>query len=242
MVFPICGKVRQVAHWAHFQQRVSIMQIPTKARFLSAAEWQILEMVFGSSNLPFRHRILLTDGLGGGGAPFTIPTSLISAATIPAAIQSALAGLALTYLGGSDGILGRVQNATGFTGLFSAPGQLLGMINLGYLVNVGPGAYPDMTSNDANKELLVHELSHVWQGRNSRSSTTYVYNSIMHQCRASVGGSSRNGAYDYTPGQAWSTYNTEQQASIIEDWYKAGARGDHALFPYIRDYVRHGRT
>lgn len=218
------------------------MQIPTSARFLSAAEWEILVMVFGSSTLPFRQRILLTNGLGGDDAPFTIPTSLISLATIPAAIQSALTGLALEHLGGRDGLIGRAINATGFTGPGSLAGQMLGRINLGYLVNIGPGAYPDMTASDDKKALLVHELSHVWQGRNSRSSTTYVYNSIMHQCRASVSGSSRNGAYGYTAGQAWSSYNTEQQASIIEDWYKAGAKGDDPLYPYIRDHVRQGRT
>ncbi len=215
------------------------MAIPTKARFLTQTEWDILTGVFGDT-LPFRQRILITNGLGGGDAPFTIPTSAISVATIPAAVQAALSSLAIQYLGGQDGLLARTMNRSGFTGPMAMLSQVTSLVNLGYLVNVGPTPFQDMSGT--HKNLLVHELAHVWQGKNSTAATTYVVNSIMHQCRASIFGSSRNGAYDYPAGQSWSSYNTEQQASIIEHWFESGKPESGPLWPYIRDYVRKGKT
>lgn len=213
------------------------MHLPSKARFLSEAEWNILTGVFGDT-LPFRRRILLTDGLGGGDAPFTIPTSAISFHTLPAAIQAVLSGLALQYLGGQNGALAQAMNAVGSVGPGALLSQLSSIANLGYLVNVGPLAFPDMTGSFQN--LLVHELTHVWQGKNSLAATTYVVNSIMHQCRASVYGSSRDGAYNYPAGLPWPNYNTEEQASIVEHWFASGMPENGDLWPYIRDYVRHG--
>jgi len=210
------------------------MQLPTRIRIPNGPEWAIVEQVFGPT-LPLRQRIFITDGLGGGGAPFTIPTSMISALVLPGVIQAALTGLVLNYLGGRDGMVSRALNATGAVGL-----NPVGLASLGYLMNVGPGPYANLAATEGTRRLLVHEMAHVWQGANSQLSTTYVFNSIMHQCNASVHGSSRNGAYAATPGQLWSSYNAEQQASLIEQWYVAGGRDDHPVFPYIRDKVRQG--
>lgn len=210
------------------------MQIPTQIRILTGAEWAIVQQVYGST-LPLRHRIWITDGLGGGGAPFTIPTSMINTFAISGLIQAALAGLLMNYLGGRDGLVSRALNLTGVVGVNPST-----FVNLGYLMNVGPAAYPNMAASEGTRRLLVHEMAHVWQGANSQLSTTYVFNSIMHQCNASVHGTSRNGAYAATAGQVWSTYNAEQQASLIEEWYLAGCREDHPNFPYIRDKVRQG--
>lgn len=215
------------------------MTAPTSARFLTDAEWTILTEVFGDT-LPSRRRILITNGLGAGNAPFTIPTSAISLSTIPAAIQAALTSLVVQYLGGQDGMLARAINTVGSVGPGALLNSALGVVNLGYLVSVGPAAYPDLSG--MYRKLLVHELAHVWQGKNSTSANTFVVNSIMHQCRASIFGSDRGGAYDFTAGQPWSSYNTEQQASIIEAWFAAGKREDDPYFPYIRDFVRKGKT
>ena len=79
-------------------------------------------------------------------------------------------------------------------------------------------------------QTLMHELTHVWQGHNGAFPVGYVFNSVWHQIVDSD-------AYAYTPGQSWGSYNVEQQASIVEDWYANGCRRDDARFPYIRDHV-----
>lgn len=213
------------------------MQAPSRGRFLNQAEWTILQSVYDGT-LPLRYRILITDGLGGGNRPFSIPTAAISVLTIPSAVQSAMTGLVTANLGGLGDGINAVSNYTGFMGLGALPSQLAGVVNLGYIVSVGPGAYPDMSVT--HRALLVHELAHVWQGSNSKSSTTYVNNSIMNQCRADLTIGGTRTAYDYTPGSNWRTYNAEQQASIIEHWYNSGMPTSGALWPYIRDYVRKG--
>lgn len=216
------------------------MRAPTAARFPNTYEWSIVCRVFTSATLPSSYRILITDALGGGNRPFTIPTSAISLSTIPAAAQAAFSGLVMAKMGKVGEAASRISNLTGFSGGWSLPSQLLGTVNLGYLVNLGPAAYPNAAINDPN--LLVHEFSHVWQGANSASSMTYVNNSIMHQTRADHSTGSHVGAYVYTPGQPWSSYNAEQQAHIIQDWYAAGLPDSGDLWPYIRDYVRRGIT
>jgi hypothetical protein len=215
------------------------MRVPTAGRFLSDAEWTIVTGVFGDT-LPSRWRILVTNGSGGGDAAFTIPTSAISMATIPAAVQAALSSLVVEVLGGRDGWVARQMNRVGSVGAGSMLSTVTGMVNLGYIMSIGPTAYPDLSRDFS--WLLVHETAHVWQGKNSRSANTYVNNSIMHQCRASIFGAGRGAAYDFTPGQPWSSYNVEQQARIIDLWFHQGQRSDHPSFPYIRDYVRRGRT
>jgi len=203
-------------------------------------EWEIVTGVFNSSTLPFKQRIFVTDGLGAQNRAFTIPTSLIS--SLPVVLASALAG---TALGGPAG--------AALTTAISSVGALLGSVtNFGYIMSIGPGAYTDMSRDFANptpprtineyRALLVHETTHVWQGRNSTFALSYVFGSAISQCASSLGGSTTGGAYGYTAGAAWGSYNPEQQASIVEHWYEAGESGSHALYPYIRDYVRRGKT
>jgi hypothetical protein len=98
-------------------------------------------------------------------------------------------------------------------------------------MNVGD-AYSDMSSS--NTDLLVHESTHVWQGKNSLFAQSYVYDSCISQCIRGTG------AYRYSAGSSWSSYNVEQQASIVEDWYVSGEPTSGNLWPYIRDHVREG--
>lgn len=222
------------------------MKAPTAARLLNDKEWAILESVYGTT-LPSRYRILITNGLGGGDRPFTLPTSAFSALTLPAAIQSAYSGFILSKLGGIGDQMSKLSNVTGFAGGLALPSQVAGMVNLGYVVSVGPERYIDMSRDYPNpsarwwyRKLLVHELAHVWQGKNSKSSMTFVTNSVLNQCKAVGEGDGHGGAYDFKPGQRWSTYNAEQQAEIIEKWYIEGMKESGDLWPYIRDYVRKG--
>ena len=169
---------------------------------MSLPEYDIVTRVFGDT-LPYRFRIIITDGAGLDNRPFTIPTSLVT-----------------TLLGAAG---------AGFLGV--AAGYLTSFINVAYLMNVGE-AYPEMSIN--NTDLLGHETTHIWQGKNSTFALSYVFSSCISQC-------ARGGAaYTYSPGGPWSSYNVEQQASIVEDWFVAGEPTSGKLWGYIRDHVRKG--
>jgi hypothetical protein len=127
------------------------------------------------------------------------------------------------------------------------------------------------------RSTLIHELCHVWQGENGVWPTFYMGQSIWAQLRSGVEdiwrsrewkgwGHHRSTAYPFPAssiGNNWSTFNVEQQASIVESWYMPESErvvpignnrvrihnfgdgvtgGGHsqydARFPYIRDVIR----
>jgi hypothetical protein len=192
-------------------------RIPTRIRTLNADEWAIVVGVFNSSNLPFRLRVWITNGCGAEGRAFTIPTSLIS--SLPMAFAAGLAGVMAA--------------------------DLMSALNLAFIINVGPDIYDNLAATDASRQdldasaTLVHEMTHVWQGRNSKLALSYVFGSVISQAFAKVDGSN---AYDYKPLRDWSSYNAEQQGQLVEDWYWAGQSASDARWPYIRDYVRLGKV
>jgi hypothetical protein len=176
---------------------------PTRMRMISHGEYQLVSRVFGNT-LPYRARIIVTNGAGLEGRAFTIPTSLLS-----------------TLLG---------TNPADF--FASVPlGYLASIVNLAYLMNVGSD-YATLGTG-ANQRLLVHETAHVWQGKNSTFALSYVFSSLVNQCF-------RDDAYAYTAGRTWSSYNAEQQASIVEDWFASGEPPSGPLYPYIANHVRAG--
>lgn len=144
-------------------------------------------------------RVVVSDGLGFSGRPFTLP--------VP----------------------------------YTSPRQ--------YMIIAGDG-YTGMSHRQEDKNLLIHELTHVWQGHHSRWAWSVQGSSVFHQA---VGG---EGAYDYDHNnyKDWGSYNPEQQAQIVEDWYKAAsfeANGgkyvdgkdwlmgeDDPRFPYIELNIR----
>lgn len=127
--------------------------LPTSARFMSSAEHLLVSRVYGHT-LPWRQRIIVTNGAGVDNRPFTIPTSLIRV------------------------LLGAA--ASGFLApITAAIGSLTTFINLGYLMNVG-SAYTNFDTN--HRGLLVHETAHVWQGKNSTLAMSYVFDSCLNQC------------------------------------------------------------
>ena len=87
------------------------------------------------------------------------------------------------------------------------------MVNAGYLINVG-AAYDAL--GVTHQRLLVHETTHVWQGKNSTFALSYVYNSVLNQ------GMHGSGAYAFVAGQPWKPYNVEQQATIVDTWFNSG--------------------
>ena len=120
-----------------------------------------------------------------------------------------------------------------------------------YVLHMGRIAF-DEDYDDYHKEVLIHELTHVWQGHHGLVSWDFMVQSLTCQAKA-IGKAlftrgtplkdSRNAAYVYTPGKLFQDYNVEQQAIIVEDWYKyqrAGRSEAEYLWIYIRANIQPG--
>jgi hypothetical protein len=73
-----------------------------------------------------------------------------------------------------------------------------------YYINLGP-KYRHRSSI-ADGPTLLHELTHVWQGRNK----------LIRDVQILVAAKDRD--YDYSLGSQWRDYGLEQQAAIVKDW------------------------
>jgi hypothetical protein len=139
------------------------------------------------------------------------------------------------------------------------------------LVNVGHG-YDDpvrYTGNGGERlgvnaagQLLIHELAHAWQIANDTFTPAY-YCKALSTAIGTVGGDMS--AYTYGPaGQSWGSFGTEQQASIVDEWFAGklfpeqdgapqrqrafepmssdadGNAAPNPYFGYIRDNIRAG--
>jgi len=81
-----------------------------------------------------------------------------------------------------------------------------------YVLHVG-AYYQQMTTTNYRKRLLIHELTHVWQGQHGVP-LGYVLNSAVHQTLTGItNGGDVAPAYNYSTGLKWAQYNCEQQAS-----------------------------
>ena len=104
-----------------------------------------------------------------------------------------------------------------------------------YLINFGASGFANAIT-PTNLGTFIHELTHVWQSFNQTIASAYIFNSLWHQ---TISGGS---AYSYSPGQAWGSYNVEQQASIVQDWFSMdGMSITSPRFTYIRNNIRTGR-
>ncbi len=97
------------------------------------------------------------------------------------------------------------------------------------------------TSGQMSDATLVHELAHIWQYQNLGSA--YISDSLWHQAVATVTTGSRNGAYEpnVTAGRAFTDYQAEQQATIVERWYSLADFRNNALYQVLVDQVRAAR-
>jgi hypothetical protein len=111
-----------------------------------------------------------------------------------------------------------------------------------YTIYFGPKVFSDGADVPGTRNTLIHELTHVWQGHHSQFAWEYMINSLVAQGHAILTEGNRNRAYDYKPGEPWDDYNVEQQASIVEDWFRNGMRQDDELFAYITNHIRAGRN
>lgn len=109
-----------------------------------------------------------------------------------------------------------------------------------YVLHVGTTLYTDLAKSPSRKAVMVHELTHVWQGQYGVP-LGYVLNSAFHQSIAFItNGGKVAKAYHYTPGGKWALYNCEQQATIVDDWYQAGLSSSSNLYTYITKNIRAG--
>jgi hypothetical protein len=107
-----------------------------------------------------------------------------------------------------------------------------------FWVNVGPDYYPNLDratdyGYSSARNLLIHELTHVWQ-------YYHGYWVVLRSLWANQWGK----GYSYTieESDAWNDFNVEQQAQIVEDWFKRGKSETDSRFVFIEKIIRPGVT
>src|SRR5262245_44550788 len=80
----------------------------------------------------------------------------------------------------------------------------LGPMRLHFWLHLGPKAF---VSTLGMRGLLIHELTHVWQGLNHVINTGYVANSLITQGTSYLATGDQFAFYKYTPGEFWGSYN-----------------------------------
>src|SRR5262245_43678592 len=91
------------------------------------------------------------------------------------------------------------------------------------LINLGD-AYDDPIRHTSKSyveygQLLIHELTHAWQIHHSGFIPGLICEGIINQVRNEF----EDGIYNPGDAQkAWSEYNLEQQATIVDRWYRLG--------------------
>jgi hypothetical protein len=111
-----------------------------------------------------------------------------------------------------------------------------------YTIYFGRDVYRDGGDTPGVRDTLIHELTHVWQGYHSGLGWEYMVESMVAQGHAILSQGDRNRAYDYAPGGEWSSYNVEQQALIVQHWFRNGMREDDERYRYIVGNIRAGRN
>lgn len=115
-----------------------------------------------------------------------------------------------------------------------------------YLIHIGPKIFPDATKSSVvdngqtGDAIFIHELTHVWQSVHRKNPLDYIGDSLSNQLRYKAD------AYTYDSSKVgkakWDSFNAEQQASIVEDWYVGGMKETSKAFVYIRDNIRKGKV
>jgi hypothetical protein len=123
------------------------------------------------------------------------------------------------------------------------------------LVNLGEGfddpvrytgkGDPDKPRTQAPGQLFIHELVHAWQIDTTFFLPGLMCGAILNQATTIDGDM---GVYRYgNPGRDFGSFNLEQQASIVDDWFGATGpmqsanpreSGESPYFRYIRDNIR----
>jgi hypothetical protein len=111
-----------------------------------------------------------------------------------------------------------------------------------YTIYFGPKAFNEGADLPEFDDTLIHELTHVWQGYHSGLGWEYMVESMIAQGHAILTKGNRGAAYLYELGKLWDDYNVEQQALIVQHWYKLGMSTDDARYTYIVENIRAGKN
>jgi hypothetical protein len=101
-----------------------------------------------------------------------------------------------------------------------------------YVLHLGPDGFLNALSTPRLQATFIHELTHVWQGHTQWWTWGYVVNSLWHQALRG------RSAYRYVPGLPWRSYNVEQQAQLVQDWFAGGELPHDPRFFYIQAHIR----
>ena len=108
-----------------------------------------------------------------------------------------------------------------------------------YTIFVGPDVFDEGADGPLFRGTFIHELTHVWQGYHGILGWAYMAQSMLSQGYAILTQGNRNRAYNYKPGEPWGSYNVEQQARLVQDWFLEGMRtADDVRYPYIANHIR----
>ncbi len=107
-----------------------------------------------------------------------------------------------------------------------------------YTIFVGPTVFRDGADGPGFRDTFIHELTHVWQGYHGVLGWAYMAQSMIAQGYALLTQHNRHVAYRYTPGDPWGSYNVEQQARIVQDWFLEGMQTTNVRYPYIANHIR----
>ena len=109
-----------------------------------------------------------------------------------------------------------------------------------YILHLGPNGFADATSQGSMyggekqvRHTFIHELTHVWQSY--KKNRWVLTESIAAQLCGEITGKD---PYELEFDLEWNEYNVEQQAMIVECWYKGGMDTDVKFYDYIRDHIR----
>lgn len=96
-------------------------------------------------------------------------------------------------------------------------------------MNLGTPAFQDP---GRHRDLLIHELAHVWQSQHHRLRAQFMVNSALSQTDAAARGAN---AYCYVPGRAFGAYAAEQIAQQAQHGVAAITDHMRAVFPGVPD-------
>jgi hypothetical protein len=161
--------------------------------------------------LPPHEQIIITDMSGFGGRNFTYPGSTI------AGVATVLNPVLLAWLAANPSLF----DGKTLVNMGSGFGDAIKFTTGRYMV---PG------------QVLIHELTHAWQIRHDNT-MGYICQGVMVQTRDMAG----QNVYDSPPGKQWNEYGLEQQATLVDKWFAAGAV-ETKIDPYFRYIDKNIRT
>jgi hypothetical protein len=115
-------------------------------------------------------------------------------------------------------------------------------------VNMGNQGFTDPINYELDRrkpgEVFMHELTHAWQIQHTTMDLRLLSDALMSKICEATG----NNPYEYGPaGPAYDSFNLEQQAQIVEDWFTGknsptskAEDSNSPYFTYIQNNIRLG--